>query len=1454
MENNRTTPPVAIVGMACVFPGAADLDQYRDNIFAGKDAIEDVPEHRIDPVYYDPDSDAVDRFYCRRGGFVDRLIDFDPTEFGLMPIAAQGAEPDQLVSLKLAAGALRDAALEKGDYDPHRAGVIIGRGNYIGAGMTRLEQYVRSAEQLVGAVRSLHPEMEEADLQTLRQRFQKKLGHYGPDTAIGLVPNLTASLPANRLDLFGPAYTIDAACASSLMAVDQAVRELQSGRCDMMLAGGIHLSHDVAFWSVFCQLGALSRQQQIRPLDRRADGLLIGEGGGMVCLKRLDDAQRDGNRIYAVIRGIGIASDGRAASMMSPAVSGQTLALERAWREAGLDRTQIGFLEAHGTGTPTGDEAELTTVKQFFGKGSDDQLRAGIGSVKSMIGHTMPAAGIAGLIKTALAVHQGVVPPTLHCEEPHPLLAESRFAAPATAGTWPNQGDGPRIAAVNAFGFGGINAHVVLSQDPSTPAQVQVSVGSVGKLQAPVIESYAADSVEAMLRDLQTGRTGSGNPKTLLRLAIIDPTPARRERACTIVKRGRAWRGRDNIYFTPKGLASSGGKLALMFPGVDSAFEPRLDDLATFFGVATPPCSEPASVVADLEKVGVGIIQTNRFLFDIMAKLAIKADALAGHSIGEWSAMLASGVLPADDIDAFIDTLQPGTLEVPGVLFLAAGCGAEKAAPLIADLEQVAISHENCSRQVIFCGRDAEIEILAERLKQERVLAQTLPFRSGYHSPLFADYLAPHQQFFNSFPMAAPTVPLWSATLCAPYPDTLDDIRALSTRHLVEPVRFRRLIENMYEDNFRIFVQVGTGSLPGFVNDTLGKQPHLAISANLAKRSGLDQLAHMTAALWVEGVNLDDGIFRATDETPTATPQRKGRALNLALSVPLVELETEDLRAKLGPVKAKAIPQAPQHPIAQTFRAMISECEQAGESILGAWEQQAASRPLQTRQPLPTAALTPMTAAQAPAPALTKEAKTTRRLSVQICPELMDHSFFAQRQGWDIVEDRYPVVPMTMSIQMMLDAVRKQIGDQVVVAMSHIRAYKWLVVAEPVELTLTMKQKSPTHWQVAIEGYAAADVETAPTYAPAPAVRRLEHNPPEATFIDAEGMYRERWMFHGPAYQGILSFGEISEAGLDCRLKACQGPGSLLDNAGQAFGFWIMERHRINRLAMPIFIERLRFYGPDPVVEEQLDCRVFIKEMQPKEAAADLQLVRNGQVWCEIDSWRDRRFDTDRRLWPVILKTEDHLLAQPDERGFLVFFDKYPSAPSRDYLARRFLTKVEREEYNQLRPKGKRQWLNGRIAAKDAVRHHLWQTKKLPIFPAEVVIEGPATGTVCAQRDGRRFTVVLDAQADLAVAGVFAAPIGVAIAPRTGDEDAASLDVTLLNALAQRALDHDHTYQDHGGTESAPSHIPPGTAVEHDGRRLHWCPSADPRATVTTDDPILSERLTDTPYIICWTA
>src|SRR5690606_15591425 len=253
---------------------------------------------------------------------------------------------------------------------------------------------------------------------------QKKKGRFTPDTAMGLIPNLIASLVANRFNLGGAAYTVDAACASSLLAIDHAVNELVNDRSDMVIAGGVHVGQNATFWSIFHQLGALSKRQQSRPFDKDADGLIIGEGCGFVVLKTLDKALLDGDRIYCVIKGVGISSDGSGTSVMSPSTKGQARAIEQAWQQAGLSVNDIGYLEAHGTATVIGDRTELETLKLVFGSASKGN-KAKIGSVKSMIGHAMPAAGIAGVIKTALALYNDTLPPTLHCDSPIEVLAET---------------------------------------------------------------------------------------------------------------------------------------------------------------------------------------------------------------------------------------------------------------------------------------------------------------------------------------------------------------------------------------------------------------------------------------------------------------------------------------------------------------------------------------------------------------------------------------------------------------------------------------------------------------------------------------------------------------------------------------------------------------------------------------------------------------------------------------------------------------------------------------------------------------------------------------------------------------------------------------------------------------------------------------------------------------------
>ncbi|MER6995558.1 beta-ketoacyl synthase N-terminal-like domain-containing protein [Streptomyces sp. NPDC000410] len=883
----------AIVGMGAVFPGAADLSAYRRNLFAGTDAIGDVPADRWDPeVYYDPRGAngpaRSDRFYCRRGGFVDDLASFDPTRFGIMPTAVTGAEPDQLLALHATAEAVADAGGEgRLPSDRSRIGVVLGRGGFMGVATARLDQRVRTAHQLTATLREIAPELGEARITAVREAFQAALGPEQPEASIGLVPSFTAARTANRLDFRGPAYTLDAACASSLLAVDQAAGLLAAGRCDVVVAGAVHHCHIATLWSVFTQLRALSPSERIRPFDRRADGTLLSEGTGVVLLKRLCDAERDGDRVYAVVRGVGVGGDGRAASLMSPLVDGQVQALERAWRDAGLDPTApdaLGLLEAHGTGTPVGDTAELATLARVFGPPSATSEPIALGSVKSMLGHTMQASGMAGLIKAALAVHAGVLPPTLHLDDPHADFPRTRMRPVTAAEPWER---GPRRAGVNAFGFGGINAHAILEEAPGAtraarraappvrrfvplpplpqPARgdavrgaftagARPGPGAPGRAPASGdVLLLAADSPEELARRLQDSDTTRVDGPC--RLAVVGPTPERLTLAAKVVARGRAWRGRGDVWFTPRPLlgahaAEPGGRLALLFPGLEPEFAASVDDVADHLGLDRPALSGGDELIERaLDAIAIG-----RFFARALPDIGIRPDLLAGHSLGEWAAMVVAGMYPQEAVDAFLGSLRPGSLTVPDLVYAAVGCGARQAAGALHGLDRVVVSHDNCPHQSVVCGEPEQVATALGRLKAEGVLAQELPFRSGFHTPMWEPYLDQVRGAFDRLPLQEPTLPVWSATTGSPYPTDTDGLRRLVLRHLLEPVDFRTLTLRLYENGVRAFVSAGPGSLTGFVTDTLRADDHLAVAAATPTHTGLDALRRTAAALWAEGL------------------------------------------------------------------------------------------------------------------------------------------------------------------------------------------------------------------------------------------------------------------------------------------------------------------------------------------------------------------------------------------------------------------------------------------------------------------------------------------------------------------------------------------------------------------------------------------------------------------------
>ncbi|MFB9685222.1 beta-ketoacyl synthase N-terminal-like domain-containing protein [Amycolatopsis plumensis] len=1342
----RVASSVAIVGMSVLLPGAPDLASYWRNLAGGVDAITEVPPGKWDHAHYAPDEQRrADRLYCRRGGFVDELAEVDVTGFGIMPHSVPATEPDQLIALRVAAQAVADAGgPDRLPADRAKVGVVLGRGGYLTPGLVRLDQRVRTASQLVRTLGELLPDLDADRLDAVRQAFTDQLGPEAPESAIGLVPNLAASRLANRLDLRGPAYTVDAACASSLIAVDHAVRELATGRCDVVLAGGVHHCHDITFWSVFTQLGALSPSERIRPFHRDADGVLIGEGTGVVVLKRLEDAQRDGDRVYAVITGTGVASDGRTASLASPDSGGQVRAVRQAWAAAGLDPAapdSIGLLEAHGTATPAGDAAELATLAEVFGtRGS-----AVLGSVKSMIGHTMPAAGIAGLVKAALAVHHGVLLPTLHCDDPHPGLASTRFSTLDTARPW----DAPvRRAGVNAFGFGGINAHVVLEQAPGRAKPVVVREPErVLRLAAPTVDALR----EAFDRP-GPPETGDGP----VRLGIVDPTEKRLALARKALARGRAWRGRNDVWFADRPLLGpGGGKIAFLFPGLESELTLNCADVARHFGL---PWQHADVEVGDVGRQGAAVFELGRLLHAALGRLGVTPDAVAGHSLGEWTAMAVAGVYAEAEVDAFLAGFDPDALVVPGLAFAAVGAPAPRVLEELAGRADVVLSHDNSPNQAMICGPEAAVGALVQRFRDAGVVAQVLPFRSGFHTPMLRPYLGPIREAAERFTLHPPALPLWSATTVSEYPSAAAEVRDLFVRHLLQPVRFRPLVRALHDAGFRAFVQLGAGQLGSLVGDTLHGEEHLVVAAHSGQRPGLAQLRRVATALWADGFDVD--FARLPGERPAAP-----KAVKLDLGGRLISLD-EQVRARIAlPATRKSGVDdlAAKGPLAAEFAALLADTAELASTVL-------AGRP-ETPLPRESDASGGHFHVKVPPPG---ELETTLTVSLEAMPYLLDHCFFKQPPQAD-PGDRWPVVPATTVIDHLMRFAEQAAPGRHAVAVHDVRLSQWITAVPSVTVPVRVRPQGADRVHAALTGYSQAVVELAPQYpAAAPAPWRFPASAEQVPETTAAQLYDERWMFHGPRFQGVTELTAVGERHVRAVLTTPDAPGALLDNVGQVLGYWIMSRLPERTTVFPVAMREIRFHGPHPAPGERLECLVRITALTDEFLDADMQLVHHGAVWAEFTGWRDRRFDSTAHIRQADRTPERSTLSHEQPGGWALVHEQWPDLATRELIMRNYLAGPEREAYDRRPPRGRRQWLLGRIAAKDAVRQFLWARGEPEMFPAELRIGNDEGGRPFATGAyGRELPPVTVSVAHRAEAGVAIArhgPCGIdveEVAPRS---------------------------------------------------------------------------------------
>ncbi|MFJ7777459.1 SDR family NAD(P)-dependent oxidoreductase [Streptomyces yangpuensis] len=889
---------IAVVGMACAYPGAPDLAAYWAMVLAGTDAVTEVPAERWDPeLYYDADpARAGERTPSRWGGFLGP-VPFDALAHGIPPASLSAIEPVQLLALEISARALGDAGYgRERAFDRSRTSVVFG---------------AEAGTELAGAygLRALHP----AYLGDLPPALDEQLPRLTEDSFPGILANVIAGRVANRLDLGGANCTVDAACASSLAALDLACRQLRDGDSDMVLCGGADVHNGINDYLMFASVHALSPGGRCRPFDAAADGIALGEGVGAVVLKRLADAERDGDRVYAVIKAVGAASDGRSLGLTAPRPEGQRRALERAYARAGIAPADVGLVEAHGTGTVVGDSTELTVLSDLFTASGAAAGACTLGSVKSQLGHTKCAAGLAGLIKAARAVHAGVRPPTLHISTPNPAWRAE--TSPFCFETEPRPWTVParrRVAGVSAFGFGGTNYHAVLAgydgaAEPRQgleewPAELFCFRGPDRRSAARAMARLAARLEENdtagrpwTLRDLAAETAPGDAPVAVAVVASdLDELAARLERA-------RSFTAGPGVHVRADGAEP--GRVAFLFPGQGSQRPGMLGPLFTSFprlrglldtadpdvvAAMFPPAAFTAegrsaqrAAVTDTRVAQPALGLAGAAAHLLLGELGVRPDCAAGHSYGELTALWAAGAYDTRSL------LRLSARRAEAIL-AAAGTDPGGMAAVSAPPEEVrelaaragcVVANHNAPRQCVISGPSPAVAAAVTALRGAGLPAEPIPVACAFHSEVVAGAAAPLAAELARTTVTAPDIPVWSNTTAGRYPASADGVRGLAARQVAEPVRFVEQVESMYAAGVRTFVEAGPGRvLTGLVGRILGDRPHTAVPLDVPGEHGLLRLVTALAELAVAGVPVaPEALFRGrTSRLPDRAPRRPG--------------------------------------------------------------------------------------------------------------------------------------------------------------------------------------------------------------------------------------------------------------------------------------------------------------------------------------------------------------------------------------------------------------------------------------------------------------------------------------------------------------------------------------------------------------------------------------------------
>lgn len=879
---------IAIVGMSCRFAGARTLQEYWRMSLEGRDAFGPVPADRWDADFFTTTSarDA-DRSYAPAGAFIENIREFPAVTLQIPPRRVEVMDPQQRMAIEVGLEAIDDVGVRP-DQMPEKTAVFMG--------VTAVEYRTLLNARTLAMLAASGQLGDNADPEAILASVENVVPAR-PFSAPGALASMVACAVAQELGLRGAAYTVDAACSSAIIALYDAVAHLRAGNIDAALAGGCYINISPESHIGFSRIGAMSRQGRCLPFDARADGFVQGDGCGILVLKRLDDAIRDGDRIYATIDGLAANNDAGEAGPMAPVTASQTSVIKDAWKDAKADPALLGYVETHGTGTLAGDKAEFDGVVNAIG---GQVLSAAIGSSKANVGHTMSAAGIAGVIRAALSAYEGQIGPLAGFESPKDDLGidETPFYIPTEIKAW----DAPkRVAGINSFGFGGTNTHVVLSSDATTDTPT---------VQPELVLLSAFD--EASLRDLalRTGRTlevgrrasvagvaraWARRRKQAWRLAIVATTVE--ELVETLIEVGTGGAPKNAVI--RKALEAP--KVAFLYPGqgaqrvgmlrgIRDRFPRAAETLDTVQEavdgrVALPlnhylypelrdaPVSEEqaAEELTATEHAQPALYSVAVALTRVLQDAGVTPVVAAGHSVGEFAAAVAAGVISVEDGARFVAARGRAMADMQGDrgAMLAVRADEETASKIL--VPGAIVANINHPQQVVISGTTPAIDAVQVRATEAGITPIRLGVSHGFHSEVF-DGLD-MRPAVDAVRFQQGSLPIASCIIDEAYADPETAARVFEA-HATSPVRFTRALQRCVDEGANLFVQVGAGGpISTFAKRTLTAYRDQVV--NLASNKDDDNGASLLLGLgelWAFGVDIDVSSVTAEARLASVPP------------------------------------------------------------------------------------------------------------------------------------------------------------------------------------------------------------------------------------------------------------------------------------------------------------------------------------------------------------------------------------------------------------------------------------------------------------------------------------------------------------------------------------------------------------------------------------------------------